>query len=243
MMKGNTMDWQSMIQLVSLDQLLWLSITLLVYVFAVWVFKYFSHNVLFHPIVVGAIFIGGISVVSVTPIQDYQLFVSPINWMLGPVTVALAIPLYQKIRLIYAAGSKGMLVIVLGGCVAPLLAIGWLDLFDFSDSVKLSVLTKSITTPLAVDTTDIIGGLPELAAGVVVITGILGVMLSQVIFKLTQCDDSRAQGLALGTVSHAIGTARANQIDATAGAFSTMALCVNGILTAIILPLAFMLLG
>jgi putative effector of murein hydrolase len=237
------MDWQSIIQLVSLEQLLWVSITLLVYVLAVWIFKYFSHNVLFHPIVIGAILIAGIGVLSATPLQDYPLFVSPINWMLGPVTVALAIPLYRQIRLIYAAGSKGMLVIILGGCVAPVLAIGWLGLLDFPDPVKLSVLTKSITTPLAVDTTNIIGGLPELAAGVVVITGILGVMLSQLIFKLTRCLDPRAQGLALGTVSHAIGTARAYQLDATAGAFATMALCVNGIITAIFLPFAFILFG
>jgi len=240
-MKANTMDWHSIMQLVSLEQLLWITITLFVYVLAGWIFKFFSHNILFHPIVVGAILIAGIGVVSATPLKSYLLLVSPINWMLGPVTVALAIPLYQQIRQVYAAGSKGVFVILLGGCVAPLLAIGWLGLFDFSDPVKLSILTKSITTPLAVDTANMIGGIPELAAGVVVITGILGVMFSQVIFKLTGCDDLRAQGLALGTISHAIGTARAHQLDAKAGAFSTMALCVNGIITAIVLPLAFML--
>jgi predicted murein hydrolase (TIGR00659 family) len=243
MKKTKTMEWQSIIQLVSLDHLLWITITLCVYVLAIWIFKYFAHNMLFHPIVVGAMLIAGICVVSAIPLQDYQLFVRPINWMLGPVTVALAIPLYQQIRLINAAGNKGILVIILGGCVAPLLAIGCLGLFDFSEPVRLSVLTKSITTPLAVDTTNIIGGIPELAAGVVVITGILGVVFSQFIFKLTACDDARARGLALGTVSHAIGTARAYQLDAKSGAFSTMALCVNGILTAIVLPIVFMLFG
>ena len=237
------MDWQSILQLVSLDQVLWLTITLLVYVLAVWIFKYFSHNLLCHPIVVGAILIGAISVVSQTPLLDYQVYVSPLNWMLGPVTVALAIPLYRQIKLIYDAGREGMLVIILGGCIAPLIAVGWLGLFDFSDTVRLSVLTKSITTPLAVDTTNIIGGLPELAAAVVVITGILGVMFSHLIFKITRCEDARAQGLALGIISHAIGTARAYQLNPKAGAFSTMALCVNGILTAIILPLVFMLFG
>jgi putative effector of murein hydrolase len=158
-------------------------------------------------------------------------------------SVALAIPLYKQIKLIYAAGIKGMLVIVLGGCVAPLIAVGWLGLFDFSEPVRLSVLTKSITTPLAMDTANIIGGLPELAAAVVVLTGILGVMFSQFIFKLTRCNDLRAQGLTLGAVSHAIGTARAHQMMQQRGAFSTMALCVNGMLTAIILPVVFMLFG
>jgi putative effector of murein hydrolase len=237
------MHWQSIVQLVSLDQIMWISITLVVYILAISVFKYFSQNILFHPIVVGAILIGGISVVCHTPLLDYQLYVSPISWMLGPVTVALAIPMYQQIRQIYAAGRKGILVIIVGGCSAPLIAIGWLGLFDFSEPVKLSVLTKSITTPLAMDTTSIIGGLSELAAAVVVVTGILGVMFSQIIFKLTRCNDPRAQGLALGTISHAIGTARAHQLDVKAGAFSTMALCVNGILTAIALPIIFMLFG
>ncbi|MBL4631180.1 MAG: LrgB family protein [Paraglaciecola sp.] len=213
------------------------------YLLAVWIFKYFSHNMLFHPILVGAILIAGISTVSHTPLLDYQLYTSPINWMLGPITVALAVPLYQQIKLIYAAGRKGLLVIIIGGCVAPLIAFYGLSLFDFSQSIKLSVLTKSMTTPLAMDTAKAIGGLPELAAGVVVITGILGVMFSQIVFKLTCCTDPRAQGLALGTVSHAIGTARAHQLGAKTAAFSTMALCVNGILTAIILPIVFMLFG
>ena len=237
------MNWQSIMQLVIPEQLLWISITLLVYVLAIWIFKYFAHNTLFHPIVVGAVLIGGISFLSHTPLLDYQLYISPINWMLGPVTVALAIPLYQQLKQIYAAGSKGMLVIILGGCIAPLIAIAWLDWFDFSDAVRFSVLTKSITSPLAMDTTEAIGGLPELAAGVVVVTGILGVMFSRIVFKLTRCNDPRAQGLALGTVSHAIGTARAHQLGAKTAAFSTMALCVNGILTAIILPIIFMVFG
>ena len=243
MMNINTMDWQSILQLVFLNQVLWVTITIVVYLLAVSIFKRFAYNILFHPILVGAILIGGISAVSQTSVLDYQLYVTPISWMLGPVTVALAIPLYKQIRLIYDSGLKGMLVIVIGGCVAPLIAFGWLCLFDFSEPVRLSVLTKSITTPLAMDTTNLIGGLPEFAAAVVVITGILGVMFSQFIFKVTRCHDPRAQGLALGTVSHAIGTARAHQIDAKAGAFSSMALCVNGILTAIILPIVFMIFG
>lgn len=237
------MDWQSIISIISLNQLFWIAVTLAVYLLAVLIFKYFSHNILFHPILTGAILIGVISFMSHTNLTNYPLYVDPINWMLGPVTVALAIPLYRQIRLIYKAGSKGLLVIILGSSVAPIIAIGWLGLFDFSEPVRLSVLTKSITTPLAVDTTHIIGGLPELAAGVVVITGILGVMFSQFVFKLTRCHDPRAQGLALGTVSHAIGTARAYQLGAKTGAFSTMALCVNGILTATILPMIFMLFG
>jgi putative effector of murein hydrolase len=237
------MHWQSIIQYISLNQILWVAVTLQVYVLAVWIFKRFAHHILFHPIVVGAILIAGVAALSGTSVRDYTLNVSPINWMLGPITVALAIPLYRQVRLIYDAGSRGLLVIIVGASVAPLIAIGWLSLFDFSDSVRLSVLTKSITTPLAVDTTSIIGGLPELAAAVVVITGILGVMFSQMVFKLTRCHDPRAQGLALGTVSHAIGTSKALQINAKAGAFSTMALCVNGILTAIVLPVVFMLFG
>jgi putative effector of murein hydrolase len=223
------------------EQILWLTATFLAYLLAIWIFKKVANNILFHPIIVGASLISVMTLVTHTALLDYQVYVSPLSWLLGPVTVALAIPLYQQGRLIYEAGSKGLLVIIIGGSVAPIIAISWLGLFDFSDSVKLSVLTKSVTTPLAVDTSHNIGGIPELAAAVVVITGILGVLFSQIIFKLTRCKDPRAQGLALGTVSHAIGTARAYQINAKSGAFSTMALCVNGILTAIILPLVFLL--
>ncbi len=224
-------------------ELIWILGTVLAYGLALGAFKYVGHNMVFHPIVVGAILITGICAVSDTPHLAYQGYVSPINWLLGPVTVALAIPLYRQIKQIMTTGIRGIWVIVIGGFMAPLIAFICLNSLEFSDPVRMSVLTKSITTPLAMDTAKMIGGLPELAAAVVVFTGIIGVMFSQMIFKLTGCKDPRAKGLALGTVSHAIGTARAHQLDAKIGAFSTMALCVNGILTAIILPVAFMLLG
>ena len=237
------MDLQTIVQAFSWDSMIWVSATLIAYLFAVWIFKYFSNSIILHPIMIGALVICCLSFISNTPLLEYKQHVTAINWLLGPVTVALAIPLFQHIKQLFSTGKEGVLVIIFGGCFAPTIALCSLMLFDFSAPLKATILTKSITTPLAADTAKIIGGIPELAAAVVVITGILGVLISKSIFKLTSCQDQRIQGLAFGTIAHAIGTARAYQLGTKTGAFATMALCVNGILTAIILPIVFLVFG
>jgi putative effector of murein hydrolase len=219
----------------------WILATLFAYILGLKVFNILGKKLLFHPILFGAVVVAISCTISATNITDYHQYVSPLNLLLGPVTVALAVPLFLQLRVVFQAGFKGFLIIVAGGCIAPLSVLGLLHLFDFSSDIKLSSLTKSITTPLAMDTSIIIGGIPELSAAIVVITGIIGVLTSTYIFNVLKCSDQTVQGLVLGTTAHAIGTAHALQLGKKTGAFSTMALCVNGLLTAIVLPSLFFL--
>ena len=122
--------------------------------------------------------------------------------------------------------------------MAPLTA--WLILYalDSSVALQLTILTKSITTPLAMDTARLIGGIPPVAAIVVIMTGIVGVVFSPWIFGLAKIKEDAVKGLTLGIFAHGIGTAKALQISERAGAFASLALGVNGVVTAIILSLA-----
>jgi predicted murein hydrolase (TIGR00659 family) len=225
------------------SSLLWLGVTLLVYLTAIALFKRLGRNPLFHPLIFCLLLLWAILELCELPIREYQAQVNLLHWLLGPATVALAIPLFGQLQAIKKAGSQILLPIIIGGVLAPLIAIGWVYAEPLALSIKLSLLTKSITTPLAMDTANYIGGVPELAAVIVIFTGIAGAVMCGGLFKLFSIENEQAKGIALGTVAHAIGTAQAFQISQKTGAFATLALCINGVLTAIILPLLFLWLG
>ncbi|MEP0356667.1 MAG: LrgB family protein [Paraglaciecola sp.] len=222
---------------------LWIFFTLVAYISALFIFRFSRYNLVFHPVVTGSIMVFGVCLISQTSLSDYVVYSSPLIWLLGPITVALAVPVYQQLRYLVDTGWRGFLVVVCGGMLAPVCAILIMSFGDFTDEVKLSSLTKSITTPLAIDTANLIGGVTELAAAIVIMTGLLGVLLSKLVFKITKNQDERGQGLTLGTIAHAIGTSHALRLSQKTGAYSSMALCVNGVVTAIVLPLFFYLFG
>ncbi len=220
-----------------MGELVWLGVALFAYSLALWIYQRAQHNALLHPIVVSALLIlaliYGLDASLKSVVDDIQL----LHWLLGPTTVALAIPIYRQTQLVKQLGMGLLLPIVVGGMVAPLSA--WIILYclDSSIALQLTILTKSITTPLAMDTARLIGGIPPVAAIVVIMTGIVGVVFSQWIFKLAHIEEDAVKGLTLGIFAHGIGTAKAIQISERAGAFASLALGVNGVLTAIILSL------
>ncbi|MEP1383996.1 MAG: LrgB family protein [Paraglaciecola sp.] len=226
-----------------LESGMWVFITFIAYMCALYIFRFSKNNLMFHPIVIAALMVAGLCIASNPSFADYALYSSPMGWLLGPITVALAVPVYQQLQYLIAAGWRGFWVVLCGGILAPVFTILIMSLGEFSTDIKLSSLTKSITTPLAIDTTNLIGGVPELAAAIVIITGLMGVLLSRLIFKLTDNNDQRAQGLVLGTIAHAIGTSHALQLSQKAGVYSSLALCINGLVTAIVLPLFFYFFG
>jgi putative effector of murein hydrolase len=176
-------------------------------------------------------------------LAEYQQQVAFLQWFLGPATVALAVPLFKQMETIKRSGSALLLPISLGAIAAPLFAVIWLYWAKVDMALQVTMLSKSITTPLAMDTAKFMGGYPELAAVIVILTGIVGAVSCRWIFRLLSIKSQEAQGIALGTVAHAVGTALAFQISEKSGAFATLALCVNGVLTAILLPLLFLFLA
>ena len=223
--------------------LIWTLITVLVYVVSLQIFRLLGRRSIFHPLLLCMAILGLILFLSHKELAQYQQQVALLQWILGPATVALAVPIFKQLATIKRRGPAILLPVLLGGIVAPISAVICLYWANVDKGMQVTILSKSISTPLAMDTARLMGGYPELAAVIVILTGIVGAVSGPWIFRLLSIKSQEAQGIALGTVAHAIGTAQAMQMSEKSGAFATLALCVNGVLTAIILPLLFLWLG
>lgn len=175
------------------------------------------------------------------PLEQYQRGTFPITSLLEPAVVALALPLYQQARQIRAR-FKPILLCTLASVlisVCTTLLIG--HLMGTDPALLASLATRSITTPLAMSVSQSLGGIPAIAAAVVVVVGIVGALIGYPLLRLMRVTDPEAQGLAMGACAHAIGTATSAEQGVTQGAFSSLAMVVCGVLTAAIAPLLFAL--
>ena len=166
-----------------------------------------------------------------------------IEFWLKPAVVALGIPLYLQLETI----KKQILPILLSqlaGCVVGIVSVVLIaQWMGASQEVILSLASKSVTTPIAMEVTKAVGGIPSLTAAVVVCVGILGSIFGVKALEYTRIDSPIAQGLSLGTAAHAMGTFTAMQISSKYGAYASLGLTLNGILTAILTPTILSLMG
>lgn len=225
--------------LLSLSSVVWLCLTIMVYIAAKRFQRKANDSPLLHPVLITTIILLISLSLCEIPVGAYQVSVSVLHWLLGPATVALAIPIYNQWEKVRAYGPLLWVSIVFSGLISPLLA--WLALWvtDTNRVLQLTVLVKSITTPFAIGTAEQIGGLPELAAAFVIITGIVGAITAPLAFALFNVSMRSAKGLALGSVSHAIGVSKAIHMGEDIAAMAILGLCLNGVVTAIILPMIF----
>jgi putative effector of murein hydrolase len=226
-----------------LATILWLIATVIIYFGALHLYKitrplWFIQPAL-HPLIVSTLLIILLQSLTHTSVSEYQNHTHLLSVLLGPATVALAVPLYKQLSILMTMSWRVLVPIAMAGILSP--AISWtcLYLLDTPLNLQMTILVKSITTPLAMDAAGAIGGIPSLAAIFVIITGIVGAICGPALFRLMGVHNQAAQGTALGAVSHAIGTARAISIGEQCTAFATLALCVNGIVTSLILPILF----
>ncbi|MFC4701943.1 LrgB family protein [Glaciecola siphonariae] len=216
-----------------------LAATICAYLISVFIYNKAKRHPMAHPLIGSAVMvIGAITVLNIS-IDTYRQHVSLLAFMLGPATIALAIPLFNQFRVLIKMGWRVIVPICIGGTLAPLLA--WLSIFAFDTpfNLQMTMLVKSITTPLAMGTAQSIGGIASLAAVFVIVTGIVGAIFAPWVFAITQTTSHMAQGVALGTVAHAVGTSKAISTSETCAAFATLAVCLNGIVTALLLPILF----
>lgn len=216
-----------------------LLLTLASYRFAVWLYRQSGRFVLCHPFLMAMIPVALALWLLDIPYRDYLADTALLQFLLGPATVALAWPLYRQLSAIRAIGAQVLAAVVVGGSLACLIAVGLAAWYGASAEVLGSVAPKSVTTPIALEVAGMLDGIPALAAGGVAVTGIVGVLAAPLVFRLLRIDDDRVRGMTLGIVAHAIGTARAFEYGERAGAFSSLALGLTGLLTALILPVAW----
>lgn len=190
----------------------------------------------FNPILIGMIVV--ILSLAVTGLERkaYQEGTKLLSWLMAPATVCLAIPMYEQIQAL-KKNLKGILVGVAAGTVSCLSTILVLALIlGYDRSLAVSLLPKGITTAIGMTLAELYGGIPSVATLVIVITGIIGNMFGIQFCKWFGITHEIAQGVALGTSSHVIGTAKANELSPLTGAVSSVSLVVAGLLTAILFP-------
>lgn len=216
--------------------LLWLTLTLLAYQFGAYIFRRCDCNPLLNPVLTAVVVLVFLLKISHTDYQTYFRGAQFIHFLLGPATVALAIPLYRELAVVRKAFLPIILTLAIGSLTAITSAVGIAWALGGEKVLLLTLAPKSITTPIAMGISEKIGGLPSLTAVAVVLTGITGAVGGDFILKSLKVDDQMARGMALGVASHGIGTARAIQTSQLAGAFAALAMALNGLFTALLLP-------
>ena len=156
-----------------------------------------------------------------------------VHFMLGPATMALAIPLYANLNHIKKAALPMIAALVAGSLAAMFSAVGIAAALGLDTDILLAFIPKS-ATPVALSVSEAIGGSPSLTAVFVITTGITGAIIATPLLNLLRITDWRARGFAVGVASHGIGTARAFQANETAGAFPGIGMGLNALLTALI---------
>jgi predicted murein hydrolase (TIGR00659 family) len=220
------------------EPLLWLTVTLAIFVVGTWVNGRLNGHPLAHPVLLAMLALIALLLVTGTSYDTYFEGAQFIHYLLGPATVALAIPLYDNLQQIRRLLAPLLLACLLGVTVAVSTAVGLAWLAGARDQTLLSIAPKSVTTPIAMGIAEQVGGLPSLAAGIVLVTGAVGAVAARPLFRLARIEDERAQGFALGIAAHGFGTAHALTISLRAGAFAGLGLGMAGLLTAFLLPLA-----
>ena len=171
-----------------------------------------------------------------TSYSDYFEGGQFVHFLLGPATVALAVPLYQQFSRLRQLWLPVTISLFCGVVIAAGSSIGLARLLGGSTEIQMSLAPKSATAPVAMGISEKIGGLPSLTAVLVVITGITGAVLGTKLFEWIRVRDDTARGIAMGVAAHGIGTARAFQVSSQMGAFSGLAMALSAFATALLVP-------
>lgn len=216
--------------------LLGLTLTLLAYLLALWLHQRCKQHPLANPVLIAVTLVVGLLMLTGTSYQTYFAGAQFVHFLLGPATVALAIPLYTQIHRVRAMLWPVVLGLVAGSLTAALSAVVTARWLGASVPTQLSLAPKSVTTPIAMGVSERIGGISSLTAVLVIVTGILGAVGARYVLDALKIYDHAIRGFAIGVASHGIGTARAFQVSEQAGAFAALAMGLNGALTALLLP-------
>jgi len=220
----------------SATPLFWLTMTLVAYQIAHWIYRRCGAHPIANPVLIAVILLVALLQLTDTPYDTYFSGAQFVHFLLGPATVALAIPLHGQFQRLVGLAGPLLLALVGGSLTAMLSAVFVGHWLGGSIPTLLSLAPKSVTTPIAMGIAERIGGHPSLAAVMVIATGILGAITAQTLFRWLKVKDDAVGGFALGVAAHGIGTARAFQVSETMGAFAALGMGLNGLLTAIALP-------
>lgn len=190
-----------------------------------------------HPLLLAVVIIIGTLLILNIPLNEYQIGGKVITYFLSPLTIILALPLYRQIHHIKRNFIPIMTGIFVGLMSGTLITIVMGYLLGISNELILSIVPKSITTPMALSLTDMIGGTQSVTTIFVVITGVTGAIIAPFIYKMYPTKNEVAKGVGIGAAAHAIGTSKAMEIGETEGATSSAAIGLTGLLAIFIIPI------
>ena len=225
----------------SSEPLWWLTATLAAYVIGDLAFKASGSKAFVNPVLIAVTILAILLFATDTSYTTYFEGAKFIHFMLGPATVCLAVPLYFNLTQVRRSLLPITVALIIGSLTAILSALGIAYAMGVSPETLLSLAPKSATAPVAMGISEEIGGSPTLTAVMVILTGITGAIIITPMMVWLKITDYRARGFAVGLTSHGIGTARAFQVDETAGAFAGIGMGLNALATAILVPLVLAL--
>ena len=216
--------------------LLGLTLTLCAYALAHWIYARCQFSPFANPVMIAIVLIIAVLTASGMSYQRYFAGAQFVHFLLGPATVALAIPLARQLPRL-RRWFVPLCCALAAGCLTSVLSAALL-MKALGGSAQLigSIAPKAATTPIAMAVSEQLGGLPSLTAVLVITTGIIGAVCARLLFNTMHIASHAVRGFALGVASHGIGTARALQVSAEMGAFAGLGMGLNGILTALLAP-------
>lgn len=230
------LDWQAALDSVIQHPLFFVALTLGVYQLAVAAYEK-TRWIILQPLLISMVVLISVLLALDIDYADYKQGTQLLTMILGPATVALAVPLYLNMRRVRQVLWPTLITLFVGGLFATVLGVALAWLFGAETMILKTIAPKSVTSPIAMLVAEEMGGSASLAAVFVMLTGILGAMIGVELLRVLRITSPAAQGMALGVIAHGIGTARALQESEEAGAFAALAMSIMGVLTAVLMPL------
>lgn len=221
---------------VSIQMLLALSLTLGVYLLAEQLYDRAGRTSLLHPVIVSIFSLMGLITLLGWEYPEYQRDTRMIHFLLGPATVALAVPLHENMALIRKMAGPLLLACLSGAIMAAASAVVLSDWITGDTVLTLSMSAKSVTTPIAIGMAESVGGSGSLAAGLVLIAGAVGTLLLPGLMRVCRLHDHALHGFVLGVTAHGFGTAQAFEKSVTCGAFAGLSMSLTGVVSAFLVP-------
>lgn len=217
--------------------LLWLLLTVGVYVLALRLQRAAGGTPWLNPVLTSVAVLVGVLTLTGTPYPVYFDGAQFVHFLLGTATVALAIPLRRQWAEVKATLTPALLTLLAGNLMGALLAMAIVKLWGAPAELVASIAPKGVTAPVAMAVAERVGGLPSLTAVLVIASGILGATLATPLLNAARITDWAARGLAVGITAHGIGTARAFQVNMVAGTFAGVAMAASTVVTSVLVPL------
>lgn len=217
--------------------LLWLTFTLAAYLAGMWIYGGLKLNPLANPVLIAIVIVVAVLISTGTSYDTYFEGAQFVHFLLGPATVALAVPLVRHLPQVRRALVPMLVALVAGSATAIACAVWLARAFGLDRAEILALAPKSATAAIAMGIAEKMGGDPALTAVLTILTGITGAIIVTPLMNALRLRNYAARGFAAGLTSHGIGTARAFQVDPLAGTFAGIALGLNGLLTALLVPL------